>query len=218
MSVIDTGDGIDPAFLPHMFEAFRQAEAPNTRVHGGLGLGLSIVRYLAEAHGGTVTAESEGKGRGATFTVTLPTGSSEGVRQREEPPAVAEQGEEHGGARLSGVVVLLVEDDPDSRGLFREMLRRAGAEVTAVDSAARALAAFAARRYGVVVTDIAMPTMDGTALARALRASPGGGEVKIIALSAFVRGRAQDGLFDTWLSKPIEPEDFIEGIARIAEV
>ncbi|HET7433997.1 MAG TPA: PAS domain S-box protein [Thermoanaerobaculia bacterium] len=214
IAVADTGEGIHPGFLPHVFEPFRQAENPSTRVHGGLGLGLSIVRYLVEAHGGTVAAESEGRGKGATFTVTLPIGALTLQRPRIElaPPLKPVQKIER---RLEGINILLVDDDHEGRRVFRALLRQAGADVTDVDSAARALERFAARRPDVLLTDIAMPEMDGYSLARQIRAEVP--NQTIIALSAFPAGRAggQDAVFDAYITKPVEPADLVLSIANV---
>jgi CheY-like chemotaxis protein len=212
IAVTDSGEGIDPAFLPHVFEPFRQAESPQTRVHGGLGLGLSIVRYLAEAHGGTITAESEGRGRGATFTVTLP------VR------AVSTNSDAHGSAgyafrhrdRLRGLQILVLDDDDESRKMITTVLRAAGASVVSMDTGSAALEAIDQNRPDLVLTDIAMPEMDGYAFTRALRAREFGRDVKVVALSAFSMEREEQSDFDACLSKPIDPFRLIDEIARIA--
>ena len=214
IAVTDTGEGIDPGFLPHVFEPFRQAENPSTRVHGGLGLGLSIVRYLAEAHGGTVAADSAGRGQGATFTVTLPIGAVVAPREPQaaspvlSTPELPEQ-------QLTGTRILLVDDDDDGRRVFRAVLRHAGADVLDVGSAALAMEAIAMRRPDVVLTDIAMPQTDGYVLAKRLReANPG---MKIVALSAFPAGRAptKDSVFDAYVTKPVEPATLVEAVARV---
>jgi PAS domain S-box-containing protein len=212
-SVTDTGEGIEPSFLPHVFEPFRQAENPSTRVHGGLGLGLSIVRYLAEAHGGTVAAESAGRGKGATFTVTLPIAAVAVPVEPHvlaAPPAPLQSIEQ----RLVGVNILLVDDDEEGRRVFRAVLRRAGAEVTDVGSVAQALDSIAARRPDVVLTDIAMPGTDGYVLARRLRDEMP--DLKIVALSAFPAGRTpgKDKVFDWYVTKPVEPAELVDAIAR----
>jgi PAS domain S-box-containing protein len=212
--VTDSGEGIATNFLPHVFEPFRQAENPSTRVHGGLGLGLSIVRYLAEAHGGTVSAESEGRGAGATFTVTLP------IRGVAEPHVVEKRAPltappDFSGERLADVSILLVDDDEEARRVFRAILRRAGADVTDVSSVALAMTVLEAKRPDIVVTDIAMPQTDGYTFARRLREELPG--LKVVALSAFPAGRAaaKDSVFDAYVTKPVEPTELVEAIARV---
>jgi PAS domain S-box-containing protein len=213
-AVTDTGEGIDPGFLPHVFEPFRQSENPSTRVHGGLGLGLSIVRYLSEAHGGTVAAESGGKGHGATFTVTLPVGAVAAPAATPEAPVLLEV-PELAAHQLTGVRIVLVDDDEEGRRVFRAVLRRAGADLVDVSSAALALEAIAARTPDVVITDIAMPGTDGYALARQLRAEHA--NLKIVALTAFPAGRAgtRDSVFDAYVTKPVEPVDLVNTIAKL---
>ncbi|MFL6246172.1 MAG: PAS domain S-box protein [Thermoanaerobaculia bacterium] len=213
ISVRDNGEGIDPRFLPHIFEPFRQAESPQTRVHGGLGLGLSIVRYIAEAHGGTVSAESEGRGLGSTFTVTLPvravTTGSGAVRNPFGETFLHRD-------RLRGVEIVLVDDEPESRKMVTAVLRAAGANVLPLDSAAAAIEAIDSRRPDIVITDIAMPEMDGYTFTRTLRSRGYGGELKVIALSAFpARGNEGTG-FDLYLTKPIDPFHLVDDVARIA--
>jgi len=217
ISVRDTGEGIDPAFLPHIFEAFRQAESPSTRVHGGLGLGLSIVRYLAEAHGGTVAAESAGRGKGTTFIVTLPVGALK-KSPAPAPPQTGPTVMPVLSRKLQGVRILVVDDDREARHMVHTVLRQAGADVTAVESAQHALAALSLQSPHVMLTDIAMPTMDGYALAHEVRQQPKFGAMKIVALSAFPAGRipAKESGFDEFLTKPIDPFDLIDSIARIA--
>jgi signal transduction histidine kinase len=143
ITVRDTGEGIDPAFLPHVFEPFRQAENPQTRTHGGLGLGLSIVRYIAEAHGGSVTAESEGRGRGATFIVTLPIrpiATADGTVRKNVGATFLQRD------RLRGVDIVLVGDDAQSRTMVTTVLRAAGANVVPLDSAIASLDVFERRQ------------------------------------------------------------------------
>ena len=214
ISVTDSGAGIDPGFLPHVFEPFRQAENPSTRVHGGLGLGLSIVRYLAEAHGGTVAALSAGRDQGATFTVTLPVGALTASRQQpmifpalSAPANLPKQ--------LTGASILLVDDDDESRKLVNAVLTRGGAQVTAVSSGDEALESLARTKPDLVITDIAMPHMDGYSLARKI--SEIAPDQRIVALSAFPAGRtgADDAPFETYLFKPVEPVELIQSIARV---
>jgi PAS domain S-box-containing protein len=211
ISVTDDGEGIDPEFLPHIFEPFRQAESPQTRVHGGLGLGLSIVRYIVEAHGGTVSAESHGKGKGSTFTVTLPIRVQAGDVIPAKPIVEAFA---HAG-RLRGVRILLVEDELESQKMIATVLRSAGAEVVAVESADAALDAVAQDRPDLVVTDIAMPQMDGYALTRSLRGRYGS-ELKIVGLSAFPPKSEEAANFSAYLTKPIDPFRLIDEVARVA--
>jgi PAS domain S-box-containing protein len=211
--VTDNGEGIDPEFLPHIFEPFRQAESPQTRVHGGLGLGLSIVRYIAEAHGGTVAAESEGRGKGSTFTVTLPvramTDDAGPVKNPFSETFLHRD-------RLRGVSIVLVDDDPEARKLVAAALRAAGAKVLPLDSAASALESLDRHRPDVVITDIAMPDMDGYAFTRALRAREYGPTLKVIALSAFAATNDDGAGFDAYLTKPIDPYHLIDDVARVA--
>ncbi|HEX6100698.1 MAG TPA: PAS domain S-box protein [Thermoanaerobaculia bacterium] len=213
IAVTDNGEGIAPQFLPHVFEPFRQAESPQTRVHGGLGLGLSIVRYIAEAHGGTIAAESEGRGRGATFTVTLPVRAlrtdAEPVRNPWNQTLLVRD-------RLREVEIVLVDDDQETRKLLCGILRAAGANVLPVESASSALEAVDRHRPDIVITDIAMPEMDGYALTRELRGREYGPSLKIVVLSAFP-ARADDvNGVNAWLSKPIDPYQLVEEIAKIA--
>ncbi|HXA16475.1 MAG TPA: ATP-binding protein [Thermoanaerobaculia bacterium] len=213
ISVADNGEGIDLQFLPHIFEPFRQAESPRTRVHGGLGLGLSIVRYITEAHGGTVQAESEGLGKGTTFIVTLPvhavSGSEGAVRSSFGDTFLHRD-------RLRGIEIDLVEDEEESRKMIMTVLRAAGATVTAFDSASAALEAIDRHRPDVVITDIAMPVMDGYAFTRALRERDYGPKLKIVALSAFTPNPSERRTFEAYLSKPIDPFQLVDEIARIA--
>jgi PAS domain S-box-containing protein len=213
ISVRDNGEGIDPQFLPHIFEPFRQAESPQTRVHGGLGLGLSIVRYIAEAHGGTVTAESEGRGKGTTFTVTLP------VRAVSESPGAVRNA--FGDTflhrdRLRGIEIVLVDDELESRKMILTVLRAAGANVLPFDSARAALDAIDLHRPDLVITDIAMPGTDGYAFTRTLRERHYGEQLKIVALSAFTAASEERRAFQAYLSKPIDPFQLVDEIARIA--
>jgi PAS domain S-box-containing protein len=208
--VTDSGEGIEPSFVPHVFEPFRQAENPSTRVHGGLGLGLSIVRYLAEAHGGTVSAASAGRGKGATFTVTLPIGA---LTSHERSTTNAATPDLPIAAQLDGVRILLIDDDVEGRQLVKAVLTQAGASVTAAGSAQSALDAFATSRPDLVITDIAMPFMDGYALARRIREQAP--DQKIVALTAFPAGSgARDTAFERYLIKPVEPTRLVREIAQ----
>jgi CheY-like chemotaxis protein len=206
ISVTDSGEGIDPQFLPHVFEAFRQAESPSTRVHGGLGLGLSIVRYLVEAHGGSVSVESEGRGRGARFTVTLPIRAVQ-IASQEERVRATESLHPAFLTSLAGRRILVVDDDRDGRELIAAALRRAGADVEAVESGDDALRFVADHAVDMVITDIAMPEMDGFALQRRLREIHALDRIPIVALTAFPPTvmSVDEKEFATYLRKPIDP-------------
>jgi PAS domain S-box-containing protein len=217
ITVKDNGEGIDPGFLPHIFEPFRQAENPSTRLHGGLGLGLSIVRYLIEAHGGTVAADSPGRGLGTTFTLTLPVGALKVENVKHYTPVLEEPSAPIVTGRLAGVDVLVIDDDREARELVRAALRQAGANVVAVESAGLALTELATRRPDLILTDIAMPIMDGYALAREIRKRKELEKSKLVALSAFPVSRQanHDAGFDEYLTKPIDPFELVDAVARV---
>ncbi|MFN2240544.1 MAG: response regulator, partial [Thermoanaerobaculia bacterium] len=184
------------------------------RLHGGLGLGLSIVRRLAEAHGGTVTAFSEGRGKGATFTLTLPV---KPPAPRAPAPRVAQPDDTSRPKPLAGTRIILVEDEPETRHYIATTLKLAGAEVAICDSAATALKAWDAGLPDIVLTDIGMPGVDGYELTRELRARDGGEGVKIVALSAFPASTNEDAVrLDAYLTKPIDPHDLVAELSRIA--
>jgi len=215
--VADNGEGIDPQFLPHVFEPFRQAENPQTRVHGGLGLGLSIVRYIVEAHGGTIAAESGGRGQGATFTVTLPIAAvATAPVDTPHSTSVEEPVRPIDPDRLRGLSLMLVDDDAEARGLVRAILMAAGAEVTALESGTNALTELTQKRPDAIITDIAMPEMDGYAFSREVRSRPELDGVKLIILSAFpAAAEARDRMFNGYLTKPVDPADLVDDVARI---
>jgi PAS domain S-box-containing protein len=212
IEVRDNGEGIAPEFLERIFEPFRQAENPRIRLHGGLGLGLSIVRRLAEAHGGTVTAFSEGRGKGATFTLTLPIKPP--VSRAADPPV---ERQDPRPKQLEGVRIILVEDEPETRHYIAATLKMAGAEVFLCDSAATALKAWERGRPDILLTDIGMPGVDGYELTRDVRARDGGQGVKIVALSAFPASSLDDAAhLDAYLTKPIDPHELVAELSRIA--
>ncbi len=224
VAVGDTGEGIAPEFLPHVFDRFRQADMGTTRRHGGLGLGLSIVRHLVEMHGGSVRAESEGRGRGSVFTLRLPLRGGEEVQQPLHPEGrSAEPGEPMAQQTpsLAGVRLLVVEDEPDTLDLLKIVLSRYGAEVTTAGSAAEALDALGRAKPDVIVSDIGMPEVDGYELLRRVRAlgAEEGGEVPAIALTAYAReedrARALDAGFQEHVPKPIEPSVLAGVIASL---
>ncbi|MEA5451216.1 PAS domain-containing protein [Leptolyngbya sp. CCNP1308] len=215
LKVTDTGRGICPKFLPHIFDSFRQADTSITRQFGGLGLGLAIVRYLAEAHGGTIAADSPGEGQGATFTVSLPLMSD---RPSQRVAAILPSQID-----LAGVRVIAVDDNPDGLALLTLLLGEYGAEVVGLESAAEVLTTLAKFKPHVLVSDIGMPEMDGYALIQQIRALPPeqGGLVPAIALTAYVREedsqKAIDSGFQRHLAKPIEPDTIARAVAQLMQ-
>ncbi|HZE68270.1 MAG TPA: MASE1 domain-containing protein [Pyrinomonadaceae bacterium] len=216
--VRDTGQGISAEFLPHVFDRFRQADSSTTRKHGGLGLGLAIVRHLVELHGGSVTADSEGEGRGATFRVSLPSIREDSTLRR---PLLMATGPASIDATLAlaGLKVLIVEDHPDARHLLTEMLLTCNAEVKAAMSAAEALKLVGEWQPEVVVSDISMPDVDGYEFIRELRALDRNGGIPAIAVTAYAhaedRERALAAGFQSHLSKPVELSELVLSIAEV---
>jgi CheY-like chemotaxis protein len=214
ITITDTGKGISPDFLPHIFESFRQEDASVTRKHGGLGLGMAIVYQLVEAHGGTVTADSPGEGKGATFTVRLPLINVNSKADQSSP--WPEQNLD-----LTGIRVLIIDDDPDSRELISMVIAQAGAEATTVASAAEFLNVLESFQPDVVVSDIGMPEVDGYTLLRQVRSlSPDqGGQVPAIALTAYAgeidRQQAIAAGFQKHIVKPIEPDKLVVAIVSL---
>nr|WP_255672567.1 PAS domain S-box protein [Corallococcus sp. AS-1-6] len=225
LTVEDTGQGISEAFLPHVFERFRQADSGSTRKTGGLGLGLSIVRHIVEMHGGTVTAASEGEGRGATFTVRLPLS----VTQRRDPamppspkPPVAERGPSPP-PELGGVRVLVVDDEEDARELLRTLLEDNGAHVVTAGSAMEGLQVLQAEQPDVLVSDIGMPGTDGYGFIERVRALPAeeGGHTPAVAITAYARSEDRTRVlragFQSHVPKPVEPGELLAVIASLAK-
>ena len=218
ITVEDTGPGIDEAFLPHVFEPFRQADGSITRTHGGLGLGLAIVRRLVELHGGSVRAEN---GSGAKFEVRLPLRAEEPERRvHEARSAEAAIGLECP-PNVPGLRVLVVDDEPDARNLATVLLERCGAEVHTVGSAAEAMRALLELRPDVLLCDIAMPGVDGYALIRRIRALPPdqGGRIPAAALTAHARAedrrRTLLAGFNLHVPKPVDPEELLAVVASL---
>jgi PAS domain S-box-containing protein len=217
IQVKDTGKGIAPQFLPYVFEYFRQEDGGTTRSFGGLGLGLAIVRYIVEQHGGSVMAESPGEGLGSTFTVHLP------LMSVELTPPVRDRPLEEQMENLQGLRVLLVDDEPDLLELAAFTLEEAGSQVTMCATAAEALTALHHTLYDLLVCDIGMPDIDGYMLMRQVRAFPPelGGKILAIALTAYAseldRQQALLAGFHLHLSKPIEPDLFIQAIAQLLQ-
>ncbi|MBD2000040.1 response regulator [Leptolyngbya sp. FACHB-541] len=219
ITVIDTGKGITPDFLPHVFDAFRQADGATTRQFGGLGLGLAIARHLVELHGGTITVASPGEEQGSTFTVRLPLLKDEeaGIKDATDPL--------HPSSfiphPLKSLRVLLVDDDTDTRTFFAFVLEQAGAEVIAVASAEAALHTLTHTKQDLLLSDIGMPDMDGYALLKQVRSLPPeqGGNIPAIALTAYAgelnQQQALTAGFQQHLAKPVEPEELIKAIAAL---
>ncbi|MFL6229117.1 MAG: ATP-binding protein [Pyrinomonadaceae bacterium] len=225
VSAKDDGMGISPQFLPHVFERFRQADSSKTRTHGGLGLGLAIVRHLVELHGGTVTAESAGEGRGALFTVRLPRATviaSSGAAAHELSPAAGASLIAAGAPDLSALRVLVVDDEPDTLDFLRTALSQYGAEVFTAASSAEALSALPRWKPDVLVSDLGMPREDGFALIGKVRAltSDQCGDIPAAALTAYVRdedrARALDAGYQAHVPKPVDPSALARVVAKLA--
>ncbi len=222
--VTDTGEGITPEFLPHVFDRFRQQDASTVRRHQGLGLGLAIVKQLVELHGGSVSAKSEGLGKGSTLVVDLPiTTSAPGfvARGPATPPNEPPDGDEPLPSLL-GAKVLIVDDDADARELLRSILAQSGASVRTASSAAEAMEQFRTRRPDVLVSDIGMPGRDGYDLIREIRslATESGAQIPALALTAFARSddrrRAISAGFHMHLAKPVEPAELVTVVSSLA--
>lgn len=224
ISVADTGEGIGVDFLPYVFDRFRQADATTTRRHGGLGLGLSIVKQLVELHGGSVRVESAGKGKGTTFFVTLPVDVEYAKAEAESRPregranSIAVPGARD---RIEGTRVLVVDDDADARELVKRLLEERGARVTIAGSSQDALRALGSTEFDVLVSDIGMPGEDGHTLMRQVRELPPerGGRIPSVALTAYARAEDQMKAiragFQMHLAKPVEPAELIAMVARL---
>jgi CheY-like chemotaxis protein len=221
IAVVDTGVGIRPDFLPHIFERFQQADQSITRRFGGLGLGMSIVKYLVELHGGSITAESAGIGRGATFTIVLP--SSAGARASDRSPSdrVAKDTAQPSDS-LTGVRILVVEDEPDTCEFLERLLRSYGADILVARSADEALSRLSDDHVDIVVSDIGLPDVDGYDLMHRIRKLPpnAGGAIPAVALTAYARTedrmRAFRAGYQAHLAKPIEPPELVATIASFA--
>jgi CheY-like chemotaxis protein len=225
LAVRDTGEGVDPAFLPFVFDRFRQADGSTTRLHGGLGLGLAIVRHLVELHGGTVCADSGGAGQGATFTVRLPVHAQ--PPQSEDPPRKAHAAtpaydSSPESSRLAGVHVLVLDDEEDMRELIAMILEHAGARVTRAPTVAVALDVIAADRPDVAVSDLAMPGADGYAFVKRVRALKSAAlrSLPIVAMTAYARAEDRHRVlaagFQRHVAKPIEPAELVDALAEVA--
>lgn len=224
--VSDTGQGISPDFLPHVFDRFRQADQKTSRQHGGMGLGLAIVRHLVEMHGGTVRAMSDGEGHGSTFTVALPISpiyrvDSSGGRVHPAARDLLPPLEDDCADSLKGLRILVVDDEADTRELLKQGLEYCGANVTVMGSAAEALDTLMARVPDVLISDIGMPGIDGYDLIRQVRDLPPnrGGKVPAIALTAYTR--TEDRLqslragYDMHVPKPVELAELVAVAATV---
>jgi signal transduction histidine kinase len=211
ITVRDEGAGIDPSYVPHLFDRFRQADASSTRKHGGLGLGLAMARRLAELHGGMIEAHSDGLGRGATFTLSLPDLAPQALRisQPPRPPKTPD---------LAGTRVLLVDDHDDARELYGSVIAMRGARVTLASSAAQARARILESTFDVLVSDIAMPYEDGVSLVLFARAHAP--RMRTIAMSAYARPedveRASQAGFERYLVKPVDTHELARTVAELA--
>jgi PAS domain S-box-containing protein len=234
IDVIDSGQGIAPQFLPYVFDRFRQADSTSTRKHGGLGLGLAIVRHIVEMHGGTVEAHSEGQGRGATFSVLLPLMPPRSTLSMMVPPEILgrNSGQLSKGSApnslaeiparvLEGLRILVVDDQSDSREIVVDILQRYGAKMSSAASAPEALDMLLQQPPDLLIADIGMPGEDGYSLIEKIRALPAssGGAVLAITLTAFARSedreRALSAGFQEHITKPVAPHELITFVARV---
>ncbi len=224
LSVIDDGHGIEASFLPMVFDRFRQADVGSTRAHGGLGLGLHICRHLTAMHGGTITAQSAGRGLGSTFTIKLPRSGPSGEQLIGWPAPMRKSVAPERQPELTGLKILVVDDEADARELFVTLLEERGAAATAVGSTADALAMIRKETPDVIVSDISMPGPggDGYALIRELRSLPpwAGGNIPAAAVTAHAtsdhRRKAILAGYQMHLAKPFDPAELVNGIANLA--
>lgn len=227
LRVSDTGFGISPEFLPFIFDRFRQADGTTTRNHGGLGLGLAIVRHLVELHGGSIKADSAGAAQGATFTITLPLAPQSTTRRNRVTGSLRAKEVSSGHftslPSLDGVKVLLVDDDPDTLEVVRIMLDGSRAVVHTAASASEAMEVLEWFSPDVLVSDLAMPVEDGYSLIRKIRAlgTSGGYQIPAIALTSYVRVEdrvhALTAGFNMFVPKPVQPDELITAIGNLAD-
>jgi CheY-like chemotaxis protein/two-component sensor histidine kinase len=220
LAVSDTGRGITPSFLPHVFDRFRQDDSSTTKHHAGLGLGLAIVRHLVELHGGTVEARSDGEGRGATFEVALPLRTRDGAIADSEPtPSPSDDRLARARLRLKSACVLVVEDQRDGRELVAFVLESAGARVIEASSAQVALDVLATTDVSAIVSDVGMPDEDGYRFIERVRSSTRNQHAPALALTAFARAedraRAIAAGFQDHLPKPIDPMRLLDAVVAL---
>lgn len=220
IEISDTGQGINPQFVPYVFERFRQADSTYTRRIGGLGLGLAIVRHLVELHGGTVTAHSDGKDKGARFSICLPIADSNRLTPLNSAPSTSEISHELT-SKVKGMTILLVEDDKDSRDMLEMVLSIYGVGVESAESAAEAVEKVRTLKPDVLVSDIGLPGEDGYDLIRSVRSLPPGegGKTPAIALTGYVsvqdRKLALDAGFQDHIPKPVNPNTLLELLVKL---
>ncbi len=226
ITIADTGKGINPEFLPYVFDRFRQANTGTTKPYEGLGLGLAIVQHLLELHGGSITAASSGEGQGSTFTVVLPLLESDddidSEAKRDTPSVPSDFASSSTSDRpLAGISILIVDDQADACEFVMIALEQAGAEVAAVSSAQRALKALSTHKVDILVSDISMPAEDGYTLLKQVRLLPAdrGGTIPAIALTAHSREEDRDQAlaagFQLHLAKPVQPDSLVALIAKL---
>ncbi len=214
LQISDSGEGIDSKFLPYIFDRFRQADASRSRKHGGLGVGLTIAKYLVELHGGTIYAESEGIGKGSTFNITLPI-PAVSVR-----PASGRKHAEHRKSELKGARILLIEDEEDTREMIAQALKQRGAKPVQASSARKAFDLLKQEPYDLVISDIGMPDIDGYAFIRKLRSMKSRvSKVPAIALTAYAgeqdRKLTLEAGFNTHIPKPIALTELVRVIGKL---
>jgi signal transduction histidine kinase len=219
IQVTDTGIGIAPEFLSHVFERFRQEEASEARSYGGLGIGLSVVRQLVQMHGGTVEAHSDGRGRGARFVVRLTAAQGQAPAAAAEATPAGARHAEVSGLTLAGLKVMIVDDEDDGREMLATLIRARGAIVTTAHSAADAVAKLKAQPHDLLISDIGMPIADGYQLMREVRESPTWERMPAIALTAFARdedaAKARAAGYQAHLAKPFDPTSLMATIAQL---
>jgi len=212
--IADNGQGIDPVFLPKVFEMFRQGDARASREHTGLGIGLALVQQLVKLHNGSVAAHSEGVGKGASFTVRLPVQKQALIKTPVQPEVAPTDG-------LSRLTVLAVDDDEDTTSLLRCLIEMSGGTVITANSGAEALELARQSEFDIVVSDISMPGMDGFEFVRRLRSLPNKENVRVIALTGFGRhediAQARNEGFVAHLTKPLDVETLLKFLSKFAQ-